>query len=129
VARQAGAHFGSGGLDYAEVVSQEYQESWQEYRKLRNRFFIILLSFPPGAMFIAYVFSWAFHTLIPGFVAAFVWIAAFLVTGIRLQLWPCPRCGEWFSATSSYNKSFLARKCVHCGLPKFAVEDDVPAEK
>ena len=79
-------HFGSSSLDYAEVVAQGSEERWQEYRKLRNRFFIIFLSFPPGAMFIAYVFSWAFHTLIPGLVAAFVWIAAFLVTGISPAL-------------------------------------------
>src|SRR5262252_8677343 len=61
--------------------------------------------------------------LLLGFVVALTWMGAFVVTGIRLPFWPCPRCGERFSTKGVYNKSFLARKCVHCGLPKYAVDD------
>jgi Zn ribbon nucleic-acid-binding protein len=34
-------------------------------------------------------------------------------------MWRCPRCGKWFSAKWWYNKGFLARQCVHCGLQKY----------
>lgn len=38
---------------------------------------------------------------------------------LRVIRWPCPRCGRPFLATWYYSNSF-ARRCVHCGLPKWA---------
>jgi ketosteroid isomerase-like protein len=54
-----------------------------------------------------------------GFVIGACWMAAFVVTGWRAALFPCPRCHKWFFATWWYRNPF-ARKCVHCGLPKWA---------
>lgn len=41
------------------------------------------------------------------------------VTHLRRMLWPCPRCGRPFHASWCYGNLF-ARRCVHCGLPKWA---------
>ena len=41
-----------------------------------------------------------------------------LLTAICVNLWRCPRCGEWYSATWWYNLGFLGTRCVHSGLRK-----------
>jgi hypothetical protein len=48
------------------------------------------------------------------------WMDDFLCHRWNLALrFPCPRCGKWFFAKWWYHNNF-ARKCVHCGLPKWA---------
>jgi hypothetical protein len=57
---------------------------------------------------------------VPAFlIVGFAWLAAFAVTAIRLNLWPCPRCGHWFFSKMWWRNPF-ARACLHCGLPKWA---------
>ena len=97
-----------------------YEEDWQKYKRTRNVFLILLASYVPVCFGIAALSTKLFHTLTPGFVAAFVWMALIAITGVQLNLWRCPHCGEWFSGTWWYNLGFLARRCVHCGLPKYS---------
>ena len=97
----------------------DYAEDWKEYRRLRNQLFYVFVGYVPIVAIIAMISEKLFNTLVPGFVAAFIWMGLFLFTSIRVNLWRCPRCGEWFSATWWYNLSFLARRCVHCGLRKY----------
>jgi hypothetical protein len=101
----------------------EYQENWQRYRKLRNLYFVIWLGYIPAVYVFTVLMSKAFGTFFPSFVFAGIWMLMFAATGARLSTWPCPKCGKWFSVSWWYNKSFFARKCVHCGLPKFADSD------
>jgi hypothetical protein len=54
-----------------------------------------------------------------GYAVAICWIAASVVAGVRAAWFPCPRCGKPFFASWWYRNPF-ARKCVHCGLPKWA---------
>lgn len=96
-----------------------YDDSWKEYKRLRNQWILVFLGYVPIVGAIGYLAIKLFHTTIPAFAVALVWMALFLVTGLRVQLWRCPRCGKWFSAKWWYNKGFLARRCVHCGLPKY----------
>jgi hypothetical protein len=83
----------------------------------------VILSYIPVGIIAARIGFWLFHLMLLGFVVAPIWMGAFMATGLRLQLWACCRCGERFSAKGWYNKGFLARKCVHCGLPKYALAD------
>jgi hypothetical protein len=96
-----------------------FEQKWKEYKRLRNTFLLIVLGGAPIFALGAVLSEKLFHTTAPASVIAVVWFAAFFFNGVRLQLWRCPRCGEWFSGTWWYNKSFLARRCVHCGLPKY----------
>jgi hypothetical protein len=96
-----------------------YEQNWKEYKRLRNVFLFIFLSYLPVFFLVAVISSKLFHTTTPAAVVAAVWFALFAFYGIRLQRWRCPRCGKSFSATWWYNKSVLARRCVHCGLPKY----------
>lgn len=100
-----------------------YGKSWGDYKRLQNAFAFVLLTYVPTCFVVAYIALRIFHTLVPAFLIALLWMGAFLVTGMRLQCWACPRCGEPFSAKGWYNRGFLVRRCVHCGLPKYADED------
>jgi hypothetical protein len=97
-----------------------YSEGWSEYRKYRRELLIVWLGGVPVVGAIAEASLWLFHTLVPAQVAGVAWMLLFLFAGVRCQTFCCPRCGEGFSAKGWYNKSFLARECVHCGLPKFS---------
>jgi len=96
-----------------------YEQKWSEYRRLRNTFFLVFLGAVPVFLVVSFVSEKLIHTTFPASLVAVLWLALFAFYGIRLQLWRCPRCGKWFAATWWYNKSFFARRCVHCGLPKF----------
>jgi ribosomal protein L37E len=55
-------------------------------------------------------------------VAMLPWMVAAIVKSQGAIRVPCPRCGKPFNSTSwSYNG--LARRCMHCGLPKWAPAD------
>lgn len=102
-----------------------YEEDWAEYRRIRNfTALVYLLGLPTFA-----VLSWLGSLIFPKMVLYVMtplgigWFVVSVYNGFRLQLLRCPRCGEWFSATWWYNLSVLARKCVHCGLPKFSTQD------
>ncbi|MBI1741049.1 MAG: hypothetical protein HYR57_09260 [Candidatus Koribacter versatilis] len=96
-----------------------YEEAWKDYKRIRNQWFLVFVGYVPIVGIVAFVSIKLFNTFTPAFVTAFLWMALFVYTGARVQLWRCPRCGKWFSAKWWYNKGFLARRCVHCGLPKY----------
>ena len=96
-----------------------YERDWQKYKRIRNQFWLIFAGYVPVGFVVAFVSLRLFHTFVPGFAFAIAWIASFLVAGLRVSMWRCPRCGKWFSATWWYNLGFLAKRCVHCGLRKY----------
>jgi len=50
-------------------------------------------------------------------VAGVAWMLGFVVVAVRLQRFPCPRCGHpFFMGSLSYWP--FARQCRHCGLPR-----------
>jgi hypothetical protein len=97
-----------------------YDAEWQEYRHFRNVFLLALLAYLPVVGLIAYVGIKLFDSMVLGIVAWVFWAAVLMFTGGRLQYWRCPRCGEWFSMTWWYHLGLLARRCVNCGLRKYA---------
>jgi hypothetical protein len=102
----------------AGLVS-DYQEEWSDYRKRRNRFVLVFLTYVPVVGVSMVVTGRLIHTATPGIALAIGWMVLFAVTGIRLQRFPCPRCGEAFFARGIYHNIF-ARKCLNCGLAKYS---------
>ena len=100
-------------------IVNEYEEDWREYKRIRNMFFLVFVTYVPVSFAVGVVSAKLLGTFTPGFVVAGLWMILFLFNGIRLNTWRCPHCGEWFSGTWWYNLGFLARRCVHCGLPKY----------
>ena len=105
----------------------DYTQQWLSYTRLRNRALIAAsLVFPLSfLLFLTAMLlpRWsAFEYL--ALVCLVVWFVAADITGRRANCFPCPRCGKYFAFKWWYSKSILlARRCVHCGLPKYAPND------
>src|SRR5262245_55466552 len=109
-------------------MKADYSAAWHNFRRRRMIAWAVLLGLVPGmALFSAVsVLLSKFTGIEPDYFmypVAGVWMAAVIVTSMREQYFPCPRCGKRFFATWWYQNPF-ARKCVHCGLPKWAGSDD-----
>ena len=96
-----------------------YQEAWRNYRRRRNLFGAIPLTYVPGVAVTGVPLSRVFQTEVPVFVIATLWLLAFAVFAGYLQLWKCPRCRKAFFLKWWCRDPF-AEECVHCGLPKWA---------
>jgi hypothetical protein len=101
--------------------SPDYSAAWRDLRRRRIIFLAVWLGLTPALLAIYYValrpLSQLFtikedYLVLP---VAGVWMIAFMIASIRVQLFRCPRCQQWFFAKWYYNP--FARKCVHCGLP------------
>ncbi|MDD5492036.1 MAG: hypothetical protein PHV60_05075 [bacterium] len=99
-----------------------YEHQWQEYKKRRNLFWIIWLTYLPGVLIIGYPLGKFFRSETPFIILAVVWMVFFIIAGTRFSYWKCPRCGNSYFAKWWYANQFV-RKCVHCKLPKWANED------
>jgi hypothetical protein len=97
----------------------ESADPWQEYRRRRNLAWFAFLGYVPIVGVIALAAGHLFDSMTPGFIVAVGWMVFFLAASFRCQSFRCPRCGKWFFAKWWYHNSF-ARRCVHCGLPKYA---------
>jgi hypothetical protein len=106
----------------------DYTAAWRDYRKRRFVFWVVFLSYMPGVMafFLGVGLPLASMTGIKPdyffFAIAGTWMLAFVVTNLRAVSFPCPRCGQHFFRTWWYSNP-LARRCVHCGLPKWAMSE------
>jgi hypothetical protein len=94
------------------------RESWKDYRR-RFRVTAALWMAPPAVIYVTQV---AGVTQIWLIVA---WLTAFAAAMTHLYSFRCPRCGQWFFIKGATNRP-LARACVNCGLPKWAIEDHAP---
>lgn len=105
------------------VPPNDYGEQWRRYKSLQIQFFGVLIGWVVVGQVPLYLFI-AYQTYIPLLVFAGIWVPLFIVVMIRFTIWPCPRCGKWFSGTLGYSLGPMAQKCFHCGLPRFASFDD-----
>ena len=94
-------------------------DAWGEYRRRRNLAWFALLGYVPVCFGVALLSMRLFSTFTPAFVVAIGWMIFAVIAGNLALRFPCPQCGKWFFAKWWYHNSF-ARRCVHCGLPKYA---------
>lgn len=92
-------------------------------RGSRNCFLFYLLGWIPViAVYIMFIRIFGDFTLV--FFAPYVLLG--YAAGIGESIWPCPRCGQFFSKPSQFffrGGHRMARACFHCGLPRFATDD------
>jgi Zn ribbon nucleic-acid-binding protein len=109
----------------------DYSEQWRDLRRRRLIAWLWFLGYVPG---VAAIFATAYLLIslvglprawIDGafYVIAGAWMVVAYLAGHRAMAFPCPRCKQPFFRTWWYFNSF-ARKCVHCGLPKWANSKD-----
>jgi membrane protein DedA with SNARE-associated domain len=94
-------------------------DTWSEYRKWRNISLFALVGYVPIVFGVGVLSMRLFDTFTPAFVLAFAWMAFVVIVGNICLRFPCPRCGKAFFAKWWYYNGF-ARRCVHCGLLKYA---------
>jgi hypothetical protein len=104
--------------DYSALMIGVEQQ-WNEYKRRRNLFLFALVGYMPVVATLGSLIVRVFHTETLFLIVAFGWMGFLAISALRLNCWPCPRCGKWFGATWWYKNPF-ARRCVHCGLPKYS---------
>src|SRR5690242_5130627 len=114
-------------------IHSDYTAAWRDYRKRRLVSWAVLLAYIPGVLVLFFGIGLPISVLTgikPDYffyLIAGSWMLACVIMGLRTELFHCPRCGKRFFATWWYHNAF-ARKCVHCGLPKWA-NTDLPTER
>jgi Zn ribbon nucleic-acid-binding protein len=104
--------------EITQEQGSSYRDGWADYITRRNMLIFIFLGYLPWGVliFLAKQYLGLPTRVAEGLIIA--WFIAFPIAGVRYQLWKCPRCRKGFAYTWWYNKSFFARKCVHCDLSK-----------
>ena len=104
----------------------DYSTQWHEYKRLRNIYIGVLIAFLPTMFLVMLIDSLTVKSEVIPFLAFFGYGIAALIAGARFNGFRCPRCGKWFRIYAWWwSPGFLTtftRKCVHCGLPKYANE-------
>jgi len=115
----------------------EYSQEWAELRRRRRRTFRVVAS---GAVILVAVSLVTTYLSLNaakmiGLVLLAGWVAVllrFFFVSSEYVYWSCPRCGKpyhylvrWYGR---WNNPF-ARRCVHCGLPKWVDSDPDPKLK
>ena len=105
----------------------DFTGSWDSLGRRWRQFFAAWLGGFVVVFALAYLSYGLFQTFVLGWVAAAAWMVAFLVTGIRVQSFPCPRCGQpffgrqgTFAGIPWFSSNVLRKTCGSCGLAKHA---------
>src|SRR6202043_556911 len=97
----------------------DYQQQWKRYKLWRNLALLALAGFLP-VILLARVIARIFNLPLLFIIIAFAWFLLIATAGSEVSYWRCPRCGKPFSITWWYRLGVYARRCVHCGLPKYS---------
>jgi DNA-directed RNA polymerase subunit RPC12/RpoP len=90
--------------------------TWKEYRNRERLAWAISILGIPAAALLALPVSLPLHSADPFGVTFALFIVAWMVSMVRVELFRCPRCGKRFFMKWYYSNMF-ARRCLHCGLP------------
>jgi hypothetical protein len=92
-----------------------YEAAWSELRALKRWRLLATLGYLPFAGVVISV-SKLFRPYEGYFMPlVLAWFLFVVVTSMRVLLFDCPACGEWFFFKWKYRNDF-ARRCVHCGV-------------
>jgi hypothetical protein len=110
-----------------------YSAAWRRYRLWSWAFWIVFVSYLPAMASLNRVLRPMRDSGNVIFFAALLWMVAFAVIGYQKSNFECPRCGELFFRKFDdrrWRRDWLhnpfARRCMHCGLPKWAARDPDP---
>ena len=111
-----------------------YSAAWRRYKLWSGAFWIGFAAYLPALAFVNRALGGSREgggTAI--FVAAFMWMMIWCAIGYQKFNFRCPRCGELFFNKfdnrpwrMAWQHNPFARRCVHCGLPKWAAQDPNP---
>ena len=108
------------------VPTDPYFAAWHEYVRTRRKgTFLPLMLFFGGAVVTSIVIDGLAPNTPPLFIplAMVPFVLAAIVTSQPLVRWPCPRCAKPFMSWSRGGYNGFTRRCLNCGLPKWAPRD------
>ena len=99
-----------------------YAAAWRVYRRRRNAFLLCWLGVP--LLVVAVEVGLGPIVSAPvvqelSLVLLFLWMTGCVLGGLLWSFFPCPRCGKPFHMSFLWSNA-LARRCLHCRLPKWA---------
>ena len=103
-----------------------YEAAWRHFSRLQGALILCVAFFP--LCFIAVNVVVSGLAVPPAFAKVAIWgswFVAFAVASFRYTYFRCPRCSERYFMKFPCRNQF-ARRCLHCGLPKWAVNDGQP---
>lgn len=106
-----------------------YFGQWMQYRRVRRRSHGLSLLLVLGGGLLSWQLLAALAPAAPGWawlVALVPWLFAGARANQAALRCPCPRCGKPFHAADWYRND-LARRCIHCELPKWAPGEGQPS--
>ena len=110
-----------------------YSAAGRRYRTWSRVYWIVFLTYLPALAYASQYFGWTRGNGAPIFVAIAVWMIAFAIVGYQKSNFACPRCGKPFFRRfddrpwrRSWVHNPFARRCMHCGLPKWSGRDPAP---
>ena len=100
------------------MATDTSHDSWQNHRFWSRLSWVLFLGWPANILVFPILYAINAPEIL-GYIWALAWMGALVIVGNLAIGFRCPRCGEPFFRWSwGYNG--FARKCVHCGLPKWA---------
>src|SRR5262249_54196259 len=96
------------------------ESPWRSCQFRERLLFLIWLGYIPGVSAIGIPLAKRYGSETPFIIVAALWMAAGAVAGISLSLFKCPRCRKPFFLGKWLSSNPMARKCMRCGLPKWA---------
>ena len=107
---------------FAHSQQKPHNSTWFEYRRNRRNLWLTYLALP----FAELISYGLFDSLFGDAVAKTAMFVTFALCGFaiqiyesRLRMFCCPRCKKRFFK-SHYRYNSFARRCLNCGLPKYA---------
>ena len=105
-------------------IQRPYADAWREYRRRTRLAWLLFIGFIPLLALVAlvtradhgggdFIFS----------ITALIWFIVWTITSLRLGRFQCPRCKRDYFHKWPVQNGF-ARRCLHCGLRKWAVDDE-----
>jgi hypothetical protein len=111
-----------------------YAAAWRRYRAWSRAFWIVFVSYLPAMALVHRALGGTRDTGGVIFSFATAWLLAFAIIGYRKSNFACPRCGELYFHKFDdrpwrrvWRNNPFARRCLHCGLPKWAALSSGPA--
>jgi hypothetical protein len=103
----------------------KYYTTWNNYRRNKRIFVGIFFLFFPGLYIVISPLSKFVGSEYIPIIYFFIWWLSFTVYLARMASLLCPKCGKRFYKRRMFGllDGFFVNQCVHCGLPKWTLED------
>ena len=112
-------HFGKSGVSPMVRTEEYYATAWRDRRRRMAVFKTVQISFFP-LVFVLWFLSSIYPQWGKLIVLFPVWLVAYMIAGIWLNRFKCPRCGKLYywrvQLKGSFERGMRWRDCHHCGL-------------